>query len=88
MGHTRTPKFELQIEDKNERGIFRITGVDSLKEAMEWVLFYEKRGGFGRVLLWGNSASGKSFIGKHGGNYLYLMIDPSVRSGYRWEAFR
>jgi hypothetical protein len=70
MGHIITPKFELQLEQKN--GKLLCIGVNSLKEAKENIIAYKEYNPTemsGKCYLWGNSAAGKNYLNSHNADY-------------------
>lgn len=83
MGHTFTPKFELQIEKplefKEKVNSVIIQGVNSIKDAEKEILWYLNNWQpkiTGKFYLWGNSQSGKSYLEKQNADYYcYFMQD-------------
>lgn len=74
MGHTKTPKFELQFEI--EGGDCLIEGADTFKEAYEQIKslkpLKEKLKLTGNAFLWGNSRAGWAFMTARGIDFFSL----------------
>ena len=70
MGHTRTPKFELQIKRADESAL--IEGAEGLKSALKSAksIITALHLANCKILLWGNNKTGQDYIKSKGCDYL------------------
>jgi len=70
MGHIRTPKFELQLEQLDKSVL--VTGVNSIKEAKKEIQALFDENCTGKCFLWGNSQAGKTYLDNKGADYYFI----------------
>ena len=73
MGHTRTPKFEGQLELKPGQR-YMCFGADSIREAISQGKLFRNEECTGKLLVWGNNKAGRDYFERQGKMYLEVAI--------------